>query len=50
LAIHHGKLFHAIGEYGNLIFSGAAASTPDSPSNADIKNNKQIGEPRRVMV
>jgi hypothetical protein len=50
LAIHQGKLFHAIGEYGNLIFSKLAASLLLNPSNVDAKKNIKIALPRRFMV
>jgi hypothetical protein len=50
LAIHQGKLFHAMGEYGNLIFSSVAASLLLNQSNVDVKSKKEIALPRRFMV
>jgi len=50
LAIHQGKLFHAIGEYGNLIFSKVAASILLNQSNVDTKNKKERALPRRFMI
>jgi len=50
LAIHQGKLFHAIGEYGNLIFSNVAASVLLNQSNVDTKNKTGIALQRRFIV
>jgi hypothetical protein len=50
LAIHQGKLFHAMGEYGNLIFSSVAASLLLNQSNVDAKTKIEIALPRRSMV
>jgi hypothetical protein len=50
LAIHQGKLFHAIGEYGNLIFSKLAASLLLNPSNVDTKKKIKIALPQRFIV
>jgi hypothetical protein len=50
LAIHQGKLFHAMGEYGNLIFSRVAASLLLNQSNVDAKSKIEIALPRHFMV
>jgi hypothetical protein len=42
LAIHQGKLFQAMGEYGNLIFSVVAASALLNQSNTAASNNIEI--------
>jgi hypothetical protein len=50
LAIHQGKLFHAMGEYGNLIFSSVAASLLLNQTNVDAKTKIEIALPRQFIV